>query len=171
MKTKFWIFSALSLLSCALAPSAYCQERPAPVVEFAAGGLFFPDDGGSVDESLLGGAARFYVTPRLSIGPEVAFINGGNRDHLMLTGNVTYDFLSPVGGRPAPVTPFVVVGGGLFRTDETFFDDAVTHSEGAFTAGGGVRARLGDRVVAGGEARFGWELHFRVNGFIGIALK
>jgi hypothetical protein len=30
------------------------------------------------------------------------------------------------------------------------------------------RARAGDRVVYGVEGRIGWELHVRVNGFIGF---
>lgn len=172
MKTKIWLSSALSLaLAAALAPSATAQERPAPVVEFAAGGLFFPDDGGSVNEGLFGGAARFYVTPRVSVGPEIAFVRGNNHDHLMLTGNATYDFIGPENGRQARVTPFVVVGAGMFRTHEEFFDDAVTSAEGAFTAGGGVRALLGNRVTVGGEVRVGWELHVRANGFVGIALR
>jgi hypothetical protein len=67
------------------------------------------------------------------------------------------------------VTPFAVVGGGLFRSRYIFPEHEIfTHNEGAFTAGGGVRARLADRVVAGVEARLGWETHIRLNGFIGV---
>jgi hypothetical protein len=43
-------------------------------------------------------------------------------------------------------------------------------SEGAFTAGGGVRAYLGDRAFVGVDARVGWELHVRINGLVGISL-
>jgi hypothetical protein len=62
------------------------------------------------------------------------------------------------------------VGGGLFQTHESFFDDAVTSSEGAFTAGGGVRARVGDRISVGVDARVGWETHIRVGGMVAIRL-
>jgi hypothetical protein len=43
-------------------------------------------------------------------------------------------------------------------------------NEGAFTAGGGVRALVGPRVFVGAEARVGWELHLRLNGIIGVRL-
>ena len=86
----------------------------------------------------------------------------------MLTGNVTFDLMSPVNGRLALVTPFAVVGGGLFQTREQF-RETFTSYDGAFTAGGGVRARIGKYVVAGAEARIGWELHLRLNGFIGVS--
>jgi hypothetical protein len=34
--------------------------------------------------------------------------------------------------------------------------------------GGGVRARAGEHVTFGVDSRIGWELHVRVNGFIGV---
>jgi hypothetical protein len=158
------------LLVSPLISTAAAQERPAPVAEFAAGALTFADDG-VVTEAFIGGAVRFHVLRRVSVGPEVAYIRGEGHSHLMLTGNVTFDFIGPLNGRPRAVTPFAVVGGGLFRTRETFRGDEVFgSSEGAFTAGGGIRARAGDHVTIGGEARIGWELHLRLNGFVGVRL-
>jgi hypothetical protein len=74
--------------------------------------------------------------------------------------------------RDAPlVTPFVVVGAGLFQTRESFLDnETFTSSEGAFTAGGGVRGPIGERMMLGVEARVGWELHVRVNAVVGVCL-
>ena len=144
------------------------RDRPAPVGEFAAGVLMFPDEG-VVTEGFVGGAGRFYLSPRISVGPEIAYISGDKHSHLMLTGNMTFDVLRPENGQLRPVTPFAVVGGGLFRSRYIFPENEIfTHNEGAFTAGGGVRARLADRVVAGVEARLGWETHIRLNGFIGV---
>ena len=160
---------ALVLLSSAFVSIAAAQARPSPVVEFAAGALFFPDDS-TATEGFAGGTARFYVTPRVSVGPELSFVQGDNHDHLILTGNVTYDFIGPENGRAARVTPFVVAGAGLFRTNEEFPSGPFSHNEGAFTAGAGVRALAGDRVTLGAEARIGWELHVRVNGFVGVRL-
>jgi hypothetical protein len=157
---------AIALLAT-LARPASAQERPAPAAEFAAGALFFPDDG-VVTEGFVGGAARFYVSPRTSVGPEIAYVSGDNHSHLMLTGNLTFDLIPPVNGKPSAVTPFVVVGGGLFRTNESFFNDDFSHNEGAFTAGIGVRALVGRRLIIGAEARFGWELHIRLNGMVGV---
>jgi hypothetical protein len=171
LRTNHRMFVALAFVLAAAwpRPAAAQDRRPAPQAEFAAGALFFPDDG-VVTEGFAGGAARFYVLPRISVGPEIAWVWAENHSHLMLTGNMTFDFARPVNGEPAQVTPFVVVGGGLYQTREEFFDGTYTSSEGAFTAGGGVRALLGSRVIAGVEARVGWELHVRVNGTIGVRL-
>jgi Outer membrane protein beta-barrel domain len=159
---------AVLLVAPAATPAA-AQERPGPVAELAAGALVFPDDG-AVTEGFAGGTVRFHVSPRISVGPEVAFISGESHSHLMLTGNVTFDFLGPVNGRAPALTPFVVAGGGLFRTNEEFLGDDFSSSDGAFTAGGGVRGRVGDRVIVGAEARVGWELHLRFNVLVGVRL-
>jgi hypothetical protein len=161
---------AFALLVVPMADLAAAQERPGPVVEFTAGWMGFADDG-IVSESLVGGAARLYLLPRISVGPEIAYIHGENHSHLMVTGNVTCDLRSPTNGRSRGVTPFVVAGGGLFRTREQFPVGTFTSSEGAFTAGGGVRAFAGDRVTVGVEMRVGWELHVRVSGLVGVQLE
>ena len=83
---------------------------------------------------------------------------------------VTCELLSPKNGRPRQANAFVVAGVGLFQTREHFFNGTFTSREGAFTAGGGVRAHVGDRVTIGVEARVGWELHVRVNGLVGLQL-
>ena len=160
--------TAITLMSAPLARPAEAQERPEPVAEFAAGALLFADDA-VVREGFFGGAGRFYVLPRVSVGPEIAYIQGKNHNHLMLTGNVAFDLVRPVNGRPRPITPFAVVGGGLFQTRESFPNNEVfTSSEGAFTAGGGVRALVGKYLIVGAEARIGWELHIRMNGIVGV---
>lgn len=66
--------------------------------------------------------------------------------------------------RPSPAVE-VAVGWAGFADTGTF-----TSSEGALTAGGGVRAVLGDRVIIGVDARLGWEPHVRVNGVVGVRL-
>ena len=162
--------SALSLLAAPMAAVAVAQDRPAPAVEFSGGWVGFADDG-VVSEGLAGGAVRLYVLPRISVGPEVVYIAGENHSHLIVTGNVTWDILSPVNGRPRQVTPFLVAGGGMFQTRESFSTGDFTSREGAFTAGGGVRSRVGERVVVGVDARVGWELHVRVAGMIGLQLE
>jgi hypothetical protein len=153
-----------------LARPGAAQERPELVGEFAAGSFLFADDG-IVTEGFIGGAARLFVLPRISVGPEIAYIHGENHSHLMLTGNVSFDLVPPLNGEPRPITPFAVVGGGLFRTRESFPNNEIfTSSEGAFTAGGGFRALVGRRLFVGAEARIGWELHIRLNGLVGVRL-
>src|SRR4249919_3405082 len=127
---------ALALSVLPMADLAAAQDRPGPAAEFAAGWVGFADDG-IVGEGLVGGAARWYPLPRISVGPEVVYIHGDNHSHLIVTGNVTFDVLAPTSGRPRQVTPFLVVGGGVFQTRESFFTETFTSSEGAFIAGGG----------------------------------
>jgi hypothetical protein len=47
------------------------------------------------------------------------------------------------------------------------FAGTFTSTEGSFTAGGGVRGLVADRVIVGVDARVGWELHLRIAGVIG----
>ena len=137
-------------------------------MELAAGALLFSDDA-VVAEGFVGGSGRVYLTPRISVGPEVSYVSGDNHSHFILTGNVTFDLVHPAGGRPRVVTPFVTLGAGLFGTSEVFPDiETFTSTEGAFTAGGGVRTLIGQRVFIGAEARVGWELHVRLNALIGV---
>jgi hypothetical protein len=153
-------------LAMPLAGRALAQETPATALELAAGALLFPDDG-TVTEGMVGGSGRYYVLPRLAIGPEIAYVSGSNHSHLMVTGNVTFDFVRPVSGRPPRITPFLLAGGGLFHTRDQTPRGGFNSNEGAFTAGGGVRGFVSDRVFIGAEARIGWELHLRFNGFVG----
>jgi hypothetical protein len=161
--------AALALLAMPLAHTAAAQDRPGPAVELAAAWVGFADDG-IVSESLVGGAVRWYVLPRIGVGPEIAWLSGDDHSHLMVTGNITWDIAGPVNGRPRRVTPFIVAGVGLFRTRETFFTGEFTSNEGAFTAGGGVRTLVNDRVSIGIDARVGWEMHLRAGGSIGVRL-
>jgi hypothetical protein len=148
--------------------SIEAQEMPRGAAEFSAGWLGFADDG-IVTETPIGGAFRWHLTPRVSVGPELLWIGGSNHSHLMLTGNITIDLLRPPNGRPPLVTPFIVVGAGMFRTTESFVNgDDFSSTEGAFTAGGGVRANPTDRLTLGGDARLGWETHVRLTGFVGV---
>ncbi|MCC7417412.1 MAG: hypothetical protein IT176_09750 [Acidobacteria bacterium] len=164
-------FSAVAMLFAAtMVNPAVAQERRSPSAELAAGWVGFADDG-IVSEGLVGVAARWYLSPRISVGPEVVHLSGNSHSHLMVTGNLTWDLLAPAAGRLPRATPFLVAGGGLFRTRETFLAGPFTSSEGAFTAGGGVRAPVGERVTIGIDARVGWELHLRINGSIGVRLR
>jgi hypothetical protein len=158
------------VLFSSLTGSAAAQERPAAAVEGSVGWIGFADDG-VVSEGMIGADVRWYLSPRVSVGPEVVYISGRNHSHLVATGNVTYDVMAA----PADVTPrltvFVVGGAGLFQTRETFFSGPYTSREGAFTAGGGVRGAVSNRMTVGVDARIGWELHIRVNGFVGVRLR
>lgn len=162
-------FSFLLVMTAATpaAAQAGAAERPAPAVEVAVGYAGFVDDG-TIDHTVIGGALRVHVLPRISVGPEIQYMIGPDDDRdLILTGNITFDVLPP----DRRVTPFFVVGGGLFRHSDRFPGSSFSSTEGAFTAGGGVRGWLNRRVYVAGDFRFGWELHYRIAGTIGIALS
>ncbi len=167
--TRTFVLAALMVLAPLLTSGASAQDRPASALDLSAGWVGFADDG-IVSEGMVGTAGRFYLSPRIAVGPELLFISGENHSHLVLTGNLTFDFIAPKAGRAPVATPFLVVGGGMFQTRESFFDQDYTHTEGAFTVGGGVRAAVGDRVTVGVDARIGWEAHFRINGVVGVRL-
>jgi hypothetical protein len=162
------LLSVLGLLAFTVIPSAAQSRdtRPASTAEFAVGYAGFADDA-TIDHAAFGGALRFYLSPRIGIGPELQYMRGPRDDRdVIFTGNLTFDMLPP----DHRVTPFLVVGGGLFRHSDTFGSQTFSSTEGAFTAGGGVRGWVTDRVYVGGDFRIGWELHFRIAGFVGVSL-
>ena len=149
--------SGLALLAAPMVDLAAAQDRQGPTVEVAAGWVGFTDNT-LIGEGLVAGAARWYLLPRISVGPEIAYIDDHNHSHRMVTGNVTWDMFPPTSGQPRRITPFLVAGGGVFQTRESFPLGSFTSSEGAFTAGGGIRVVIGDRMTVGVETRIGWEL-------------
>lgn len=161
MQPHLSVLVASAAFAIVMANPAAAQDRSAPWADLTVGWVGFADDG-IVSESLVGGSARWYVHPRVSVGPEVVYVIGDNHSHLIATGNVTWDLLS------RRITPFLVAGAGVFQTRETFFSGSFTSNEAAFTAGGGVRAAVGDRVTVGLDTRVGWELHLRISGSIGV---
>lgn len=144
-------------------------DRPAPVVEGSLGWAGFGDEG-LIHHTVAGAGARFYVSRRMSLGPEVQFFAGPDSDtDLMLTGNLVVDVLAPTGTRPHRTTPYLVIGGGFFRHSDRFGDSTFASTEGGFTAGVGVRAWLTDRVFLAGDARLGWEPHVRLAATVGVS--
>ena len=165
--------AALILVTAVSVPTfaqSTTDSRPASAAELLVGYAGFADDA-TIDHTVVGGAARVYLSPRVAVGPELVFMRGPGSDRdLMLTGNLTFDLLRPRQGKPPRVSPFLVAGGGLFRHTDRFGGASFSSSEGAFTAGGGTRVWFTDRVYGVADFRVGWELHYRVNGGIGIAL-
>lgn len=161
-------------LSVMLTATSYAQHRdalPRPAAEVQTGWVGFVDET-SIDHAAFGGAARVFVTPRLSLGPEVAYLRGpGGDSDVMVTGNLTFDFVRPRGGRPPRVTPFLIIGGGFERHRDQIGPASFSSSEGALTGGGGVRIWFNDKVYGVVDSRIGWEPHLRVTGGIGVTLR
>jgi hypothetical protein len=144
--------------------------RPPAIVELAAGYAGFVDDA-TIDHTIIGGALRMPISPRVSVGPEVVYMIGPGEDRdLFLTGNVTFDVLPVRAGRRPRVNPFLVGGAGVFRHTDRVGQRDFSNVEVAATGGGGVRVWITNRVYTAGEVRLGWELHYRVNGVLGVTL-
>jgi hypothetical protein len=166
------IAALLILASGALSPvvAQAVRHRPSPAVELTAGYAGFVDSP-FIDHTMFGGAMRFHLSPRISIGPEVQYMIGPDIDRdLLITGNLTIDFLPPRAGGGARTTPYAVVGAGWFHNTTRVGTGPYSSSEGAFTAGGGVRVWLNQRLYLAPEFRLGWEPHYRISGTLGVAL-
>jgi hypothetical protein len=143
---------------------ALAQDR-AWVADVSIGWAGLVDDA-TKNYLLVGASVRRFVTPRISIGPELVVMSNGNevRDrNVMLTGNVVFDAFP--GSR---VSPFIVGGGGIFWGRDQVRNGPYWFSDPAFTAGGGVRANVSDALTAAVEYRLGWELHQRLSGSVGV---
>lgn len=148
---------------------AQSVELPRFAVDATGGIVMYPDDA-LVTETLGGVAVRYYVSPRWSLGTEYSLIVGANHVHNVVTQNLVFDVLGPRRGAPRRVTPYLVLGGGLYQTIEQFVTFSYVSYDPAFTAGGGLRVALTPRIGAGVDVRTGWEPHVRVNGVVTVRL-
>jgi opacity protein-like surface antigen len=160
---------ALTATLLLLLPASTTAQDNAWRADISVGWAGFVDDA-TQNYLVLGGGLRRYVTPRVSIGPEIVVMSNGNlvRDrNVMLTGNVTFDVFETT--RDRRVVPFVVAGGGIVWMRDQVRDGPFWSSDPSFTVGGGARARLTDTVSAGAEYRLGWEPHQRITAFLSSA--
>jgi len=160
-------------LVLATATPALGQQPPSPskaAIDVAGGYAGFLDDS-IIGHGVVSTTIRYQLTRRVSIGPELVFMAGPESDRdLFITGNMVFDFrVRPAGSRAGSVSPFVVVGGGMMRHTNRFGGQASSYVEGAWTAGGGARVWVTERVYALGEYRVGWEPHTRITGGVGVA--
>jgi opacity protein-like surface antigen len=165
----FGFVVATAVVSLGAAAHANAQERPW-IVDGSIGYAGFVDDS-TKNFFVFGGALRKQVTPRISLGPELILMAGGDSSTdrvVMLTGNVVFDFYPTHGAGARMVTPFLVGGVGGFWLRDQVGTGPFWSSDPAFTAGGGIRARLADRVSAVAEYRLGWELHHRLTGSLSV---
>jgi hypothetical protein len=167
---------SIATMLCAPAHIAFAQEKPAPILEGVIGRSGFIDEVWDYFTTI-GGGARWFVGPRLAIGPEVVYLTGEfdslKASHISVTGNVTFDFLRDSNERS--VVPYVVAAGGYLR-QKTLVGrgpgtpglQPFTSSEGTVSAGLGARVALGSRVFVAPEFRFGWEPETRIGVIVGI---
>lgn len=159
----------VTALICAVPANAQ-SIRPPSSIEIFAGHAGFADDA-TIEHSVFGGAGRIYLTPRISVGPEITYMRGPGEDRdWFFLGNFIYDFRRPQSGRPPLVSPFVIAGGGFFTHSDSVGTGIYTSGEGTFAAGAGTRVHISDRLYVMGDVRFGWEWHYRITGGIGVTM-
>ena len=157
------VVAAAGLAGVLLAGEASAQAARGLAVEGHGGWAGYVDDA-TIAHAVIGASARVPIGERLSLGPEVVFTKGpGEQRNLFLLGSIWFDLV-----RTTPQTrivPYVVAGGGYQRHRDVV---AFTSGEGSFTAGGGARVHLNERVYVGADVRVGWELHLRTAAHAGV---
>jgi hypothetical protein len=160
-----WAAAALVSACMGAGGEARAQEPRPIAIEGTVGWAGFVDDA-TRHRRLFGGGARIPVGRRVSVGPEIVFADGPTGNDTFVLGSVWIDLgRSPERSR---VVPYVVVGAGYVRHSERFGSRRFVSGEGSFTAGGGLRAHVTDRIYVGGDVRIGWELHLRAAGNVGV---
>jgi hypothetical protein len=141
-------------------------QEPRPIaVEGTVGWAGFVDDA-TDHHALVGASVRIPIGRRLSVGPEDFLTSGSSDRDTFVLGSLWVD----LGAAPetAHVVPYVVVGGGYMRHSQRFGSQRFVSGEGSFTAGGGARVHVNNRVYVGGDVRIGWELHLRATAHVGV---
>jgi hypothetical protein len=121
-------------------------------------------DDATIHHRLVGASVRVPIGDRLSVGPEFVYSAGPDpQRNISLMGSLWFDLVPTAPG--TRVVPYIVAGAGFQRQRDVI---AYASGEGAFTAGGGARVHLRDRVYVGGDVRVGWELHLRTTAHVGV---
>ncbi|MGE3508438.1 MAG: hypothetical protein AB7N65_06095 [Vicinamibacterales bacterium] len=158
----------LAALAWSLAAPLGAQTRPIPIVEAMAGWAGFVDENW-IDRTLLGAAGRIFVTERIAVGPEFAFLRGSHDEYdWTLTGNATIDLIRDTGGAAPRIVPYLAFGGGYLRQVTRFGTARFSSGEGTVSGGAGARFSLGRRLFLAPELRVGYEPELRFGASLGF---
>src|SRR5262245_27589032 len=103
--------ASLGLLVVLWPAASWAQKPPLLSVDVATGLAIFVGESLYI-EPLVAAATRINVSPRVSVGPEVVLIHGTygtEHEHVLLTGNVTWNFVRPPGTSPRAAAGFLVL--------------------------------------------------------------
>jgi opacity protein-like surface antigen len=179
MRRCSWIALPVAAMLCAPAQTALAQEKPAPIIEVPVGRSGFIDEVWDYFTTI-GGGVRWFVTPRLAVGPEIAYLTGEfdslEASHISVTGNVTFDFALDGHGRR--VVPYIAAGAGYVR-QRTLVGRGpgvpglapFTSGEGTVSGGIGARIAISSRVFVAPEFRLGWEPTTRIVVIVGLRTR
>lgn len=159
-----WVVATPAIVEAQSAPAAdrsWLVEAGVGHAEFA--------DSPPMPHSVFGVSTRVYLTPRLAIGPEFALMRGsGEHRDTFLTGNVSWDLRPRMPEARLNLVPFVLGGLGVMSLTDSVGTGTYSSTEGAFTAGGGLRLESASGLYVAPEVRIGWELHWRAGVTIGF---
>ena len=176
MNGRFGMALILTLILSGVGQPVFAEDKPAPIVEAVVGQSGFIDEAWDYFGTI-GGGVRVFVTPRLAIGPEVAYLSGEfEASNLTVTANMTFDFVRDDGRRR--IVPYLAAGGGYLR-QKTLVGSGpgstalvpFTSSEGTMSAGVGARIALGSHMFVAPEFRLGWEPETRIAVTIGMRFR
>ncbi len=176
MNGRFGMALIITSILSGVGQPVFAEDKPAPIVEAVVGQSGFIDEAWDYFGTI-GGGVRVFVTPRLAIGPEVAYLSGEfDASNLTVTANMTFDIVPDDGRRR--VVPYLVAGGGYLR-QKTLVGGGpgstalvpFTSSEGTMSAGLGARIALGSTVFVAPEFRLGWEPETRIAVTIGMRFR
>jgi hypothetical protein len=151
------------LLVLLLAASAQAQNKPRPEIKLTTGWIGFIDESW-INHSIVGGAARFYLTPRVGIEPEILYMIGPGSDRdVTLIPHVSLDFLSGEKFRP-----YVIGGAGWMHHSQKIGPIRFGNNEWVGNGGVGVKFFLTPRLFVAPEFRIGFETILRAAASIGF---
>jgi hypothetical protein len=175
MNGRFAMGLIITVMMSAVGQPVVAQDKPAPMIEAVVGQSGFIDEAWDYFGTI-GGGMRLFVTPRLAIGPEVAYLSELDASNLTVTATMTFDLVRDDGTRK--VVPYLVAGGGYLRQQtlvgggpESTALVPFTSSEGTMSAGLGARIALGSNVFVAPEFRLGWEPETRIAVTIGMRFR
>ena len=156
---RYAISSILAVLLLLASGSRELRTRSAVAlaVDVSGGYAAFVDES-PIPHVTFGGGARWQLSPRVSVGPEVVFMKGPDDDRdVFLTGKVIVDFLPR-----RLVSPYFVADGGAMLHGTKFSGGPYWVHEGAVSAGAGARIDVSPQLSIAPEFRIGWEPHLRI---------
>jgi hypothetical protein len=109
------------------AASAHAQQKPRPEIKATAGWVGFIDESW-INHTVIGGSARYYLTPRVGVEPEILYMIGPGSDRdVTLIPHISFDFRTREN-----VRPYVIAerDGCTIRKRSVRFGSATTSGSG-----------------------------------------
>lgn len=146
-----------------VAASARAQNKPRPEIKATTGWVGFIDESW-INHTIVGGAARFYLTPRIGVEPEILYMIGPGSDRdVTLIPHVSFDFLSREN-----VRPYAIGGAGWMHHSQKIGPIRFSDNEWVGNGGVGVKYFLTPRLFVAPEFRIGFETILRAAVSIGF---